>query len=154
MQDLCKVNFFILNLSTILMLSYRMHHGKPSLFVNETSMLRRHLGVYHQGCGILHLIYVLVYLIMGFSGCLLTLGYRKQVSVYAAKRYEGKKRAGWGTITITIADTNQLDLHLQERPVKEKVLPYSDKFFRKTAIKWLVLTDQVHRILYWYFVTK
>jgi hypothetical protein len=36
-----------------------------------------------------------------------------------------------------------LDPHLEERPVKEHVIPYSDNLFREAAIEWLVSTDQV-----------
>ena len=36
-----------------------------------------------------------------------------------------------------------LDPHLKEVPVKKRVVPYSDKLFRQTAIEWLVSTDQV-----------
>jgi hypothetical protein len=36
-----------------------------------------------------------------------------------------------------------IDSHLAERKLAEQVVPYSDKFFTKAAIEWLVATDQV-----------
>ena len=39
----------------------------------------------------------------------------------------------------------RLDAHLEEIPAKTRVVPYSDELFRKTAIEWLVVTDQVRR---------
>ena len=36
-----------------------------------------------------------------------------------------------------------LDPHLQERVLKEHVIPYSDSFFRQVALEWLIETDQV-----------
>jgi hypothetical protein len=36
-----------------------------------------------------------------------------------------------------------INLHLTECKLSERVLPYSDKQFKKAAIKWLVSTDQV-----------
>ena len=36
----------------------------------------------------------------------------------------------------------QLDPHLKEKPVKERVIPYSDDRFWAVAFEWLVLTDQ------------
>lgn len=36
---------------------------------------------------------------------------------------------------------SRLDSHL--KPLKEKVVPYTDNVFRDAAIKWLVSTDQV-----------
>jgi hypothetical protein len=38
-----------------------------------------------------------------------------------------------------------LDQDLREKKIKDRVLPYSDKLFRQTAIEWLVATDQVSR---------
>ena len=40
---------------------------------------------------------------------------------------------------------NQLHLnpHLQEKPQKEKIIPYTDELFHDAAIEWLVSTDQV-----------
>ena len=37
-----------------------------------------------------------------------------------------------------------INLHLTERKLAERVLPYSDKLFRKAAIEWLAATDQVN----------
>ena len=45
-----------------------------------------------------------------------------------------------------VADANnqpRLDPHLWEKPQKEKIIPYTDEFFRDAAIEWLVSTDQV-----------
>lgn len=39
-----------------------------------------------------------------------------------------------------------LDGDLREKNVSERVVPYSDKLFCRTAIEWLAATDQV-RIL-------
>jgi hypothetical protein len=36
-----------------------------------------------------------------------------------------------------------IDSHLTERKLAERVVPYSDKWFKKAAIEWLVATDQV-----------
>jgi hypothetical protein len=36
-----------------------------------------------------------------------------------------------------------INSHLIERKLAERVLPYSDKLFKKAAIEWLVTTDQV-----------
>jgi hypothetical protein len=36
-----------------------------------------------------------------------------------------------------------IDSHLTERKLTDRVLPYSDKAFRKAAIQWLIATDQV-----------
>lgn len=42
------------------------------------------------------------------------------------------------------ADTqSRLDPHLKEKPVKERVIPYTDDLFQAAAIEWLVSTDQV-----------
>ncbi|KIM77741.1 hypothetical protein PILCRDRAFT_47046, partial [Piloderma croceum F 1598] len=35
-----------------------------------------------------------------------------------------------------------INSHLTERKLSERVLPYSDKQFKKAAIEWLVSTDQ------------
>ena len=37
----------------------------------------------------------------------------------------------------------RLNPHLQEKPQKERTIPYTDKLFCDTAIEWLVSTDQV-----------
>ena len=37
----------------------------------------------------------------------------------------------------------QLHAHLQPVTPKERVIPYTDDWFRKAAIQWLVTTDQV-----------
>lgn len=37
----------------------------------------------------------------------------------------------------------QLDPHLKDIPLKEHIIPYSDKIFREAAIEWLISTDQV-----------
>jgi hypothetical protein len=39
--------------------------------------------------------------------------------------------------------TRTLDRDLREKKVSERVVPYSDKLFRRAAIEWLVATDQV-----------
>jgi len=36
-----------------------------------------------------------------------------------------------------------LDPHLKEKPLKERVTPYTDSLFCNTAIEWLISTDQV-----------
>jgi hypothetical protein len=36
-----------------------------------------------------------------------------------------------------------IDSHLTERKLANRVVPYSDKLFKKAAIEWLVATDQV-----------
>jgi hypothetical protein len=36
-----------------------------------------------------------------------------------------------------------INAHLTEQKLAERVVPYSDKLFKKTAIEWLVATDQV-----------
>jgi hypothetical protein len=36
-----------------------------------------------------------------------------------------------------------IDAHLTECKLADRVLPYSDKTFKKAAIQWLVSTDQV-----------
>ncbi|KAH9012955.1 hypothetical protein EDB83DRAFT_2169615, partial [Lactarius deliciosus] len=36
----------------------------------------------------------------------------------------------------------QLDPHLEEKPLRESVIPYMDKLFCEVAIEWLVSTDQ------------
>jgi hypothetical protein len=44
----------------------------------------------------------------------------------------------------TMKDTQQrLDPHLEEKPPRERVIPYTDDLFREAAIEWLVSTDQV-----------
>ncbi|KAF8508673.1 hypothetical protein BU17DRAFT_56620, partial [Hysterangium stoloniferum] len=43
----------------------------------------------------------------------------------------------------TMKDTQQhLDPHLEEKPHRERVIPYTDNLFCEAAIGWLVLTDQ------------
>lgn len=39
--------------------------------------------------------------------------------------------------------TRTLDHDLREKKLSERVIPYSDKLFRRAAIEWLVATDQV-----------
>ena len=39
--------------------------------------------------------------------------------------------------------TRMLDHDLREKKLSERVIPYSDKLFRRAAIEWLVVTDQV-----------
>jgi hypothetical protein len=39
--------------------------------------------------------------------------------------------------------TRTLDRDLREKKVIERVVPYSDKTFRRAAIEWLVASDQV-----------
>ncbi|KAG1764932.1 hypothetical protein EDD22DRAFT_775576, partial [Suillus occidentalis] len=36
----------------------------------------------------------------------------------------------------------QINAHLTERKLDERVIPYSDKLFKQAAIEWLVATDQ------------
>ena len=38
-----------------------------------------------------------------------------------------------------------LDLHLREKPQKERVIPYNDDLFHDAAIEWLVSTNQVSK---------
>lgn len=41
-------------------------------------------------------------------------------------------------------DKQQLiEAHLVEKKFSERVIPYSDKLFKKAAIEWLIATDQV-----------
>ena len=44
-------------------------------------------------------------------------------------------------------DQSCLDLHLQEKPQREVIIPYSNEHFRDAAIEWLVSTDQVRNIV-------
>ena len=37
-----------------------------------------------------------------------------------------------------------IDSHLTEHKLANQVVPYSDKLFKKVAIEWLMVTDQVH----------
>jgi hypothetical protein len=39
-----------------------------------------------------------------------------------------------------------IDSHLTERKLADRVMPYSDKIFRKAAIEWLIATDQVRHL--------
>jgi hypothetical protein len=39
-----------------------------------------------------------------------------------------------------------IDSHLTERKLTDRILPYSDKTFRKAAIEWLIATDQASRL--------
>jgi hypothetical protein len=39
--------------------------------------------------------------------------------------------------------TRTLDRDLVEKKMSERVVPYSDKLFRRAAVEWLVATDQV-----------
>jgi hypothetical protein len=41
--------------------------------------------------------------------------------------------------------TRTLDGDLRERKKPERVVPYTDRAFRQTAIEWLVATDQVSK---------
>jgi len=41
------------------------------------------------------------------------------------------------------ATQQSINAHLTERKLGERVVPYSDKLFKKAAIEWLVATDQV-----------
>jgi hypothetical protein len=44
----------------------------------------------------------------------------------------------------TMKDTQQrLDPHLEEKPARERIIPYTDDLFREAAIEWLVSNDQV-----------
>ena len=43
-----------------------------------------------------------------------------------------------------------LDGHLRERPTTEWVMPYSDQLFREVATEWLILTDQVCWLHYYF----
>ena len=36
-----------------------------------------------------------------------------------------------------------IDVHMTERKLSERIIPYSDQLFRKAAIEWLIATDQV-----------
>jgi hypothetical protein len=36
-----------------------------------------------------------------------------------------------------------INAHLIEQKLAERVVPYSDKLFKKAAIEWLIATDQV-----------
>ena len=48
-----------------------------------------------------------------------------------------KKKAEWAQQAI--------DSHLTECKLADRVIPYSDKLFKKAAIEWLVVTDQVRQ---------
>ena len=37
-----------------------------------------------------------------------------------------------------------INSHLAECKLTERIVPYSDKLFKKAAIEWLMATDQVH----------
>ncbi|KJA12714.1 hypothetical protein HYPSUDRAFT_116501, partial [Hypholoma sublateritium FD-334 SS-4] len=37
---------------------------------------------------------------------------------------------------------SSIEPHLEERKVKERVIPYSDALFKQAAIEWLIATDQ------------
>ena len=39
-----------------------------------------------------------------------------------------------------------IDSHLTERKLVDRIMPYSDKIFRKAAIEWLIATDQVRHL--------
>lgn len=39
--------------------------------------------------------------------------------------------------------TRTLDRDLREKKISDRVVSYSDKLFRRTAVEWLVATDQV-----------
>ena len=43
--------------------------------------------------------------------------------------------------------TRTLDRDLKEKKIAERVVPYSDKVFRRAAIEWVVATDQVRVVL-------
>jgi hypothetical protein len=47
-------------------------------------------------------------------------------------------------IAATAATQRILDRHLSEQNVTERLVPYSNKLFRQTAIEWVVATDQVN----------
>jgi hypothetical protein len=36
-----------------------------------------------------------------------------------------------------------INAHMTERKLSERVVPYSDKLFKKAAVEWLIATDQV-----------
>ena len=63
---------------------------------------------------------------------------------------DSKVRREQAQVLAQMQTQMQLDPHLREKPVQEKVMPYSDKLFRKTAIEWLVSTDQVCNGLFLY----
>jgi len=44
--------------------------------------------------------------------------------------------------------TRTLDRDLREKKFSERVVPYSDKLFRRAAVEWLVATDQVRNLFY------
>jgi len=53
-----------------------------------------------------------------------------------------------GRRQATMMDTQQrLDPHLEEKPPRERVIPYTDDLFRDATIEWLVSTDQVSEAL-------
>ncbi len=43
---------------------------------------------------------------------------------------------------------SSIEPHLEERKVKERVIPYSDALFKEAAIEWLIATDQVNLIVH------
>ena len=49
---------------------------------------------------------------------------------------------------VTAESQSRIDPHLKEKPVKERVIPYSDDRFRAAAVEWLVSTDQVSDLDY------
>ena len=51
------------------------------------------------------------------------------------------------TIEKSASSQSVLDGHLRERTTTKRVMPYSDQLFREVATEWLILTDQVCRII-------
>ena len=45
---------------------------------------------------------------------------------------------------------SQVDDHFTVIPEEEKLMPYSDEFFKEAAIQWLIETDQVSFCFFFY----
>jgi len=42
---------------------------------------------------------------------------------------------------------SSIDGHLKPRAPNERIVPYTDALFREAAVKWLIGTDQVLRVI-------
>ncbi|KAH7903418.1 hypothetical protein BJ138DRAFT_1020674, partial [Hygrophoropsis aurantiaca] len=86
-------------------------------FVAEVSTLRRHLESAHK------------------ADYLLWAEANKFISMLPRDAKRRKEEAA-------VDNQARLDAHLKPIPVKERVIPYTDKLFREASIQWLVDTDQ------------
>ncbi|KAI0040533.1 hypothetical protein FA95DRAFT_1502712 [Auriscalpium vulgare] len=85
--------------------------------VSDASTLRRHLGAMHKGA---------------HDEWASKADWLSKLPADVKARKEHQKQA----------TQSRLDPHLQEKPVTERVVPYSDKLFRNAAIQWLIETNQ------------